>query len=75
MWDEPLDPSKIHWPRSHRERYQKAAAAAGLSLNQYVIRYMAKQHELGGPRGQALDDGAPQLTLHDSDGDSQQLAS
>lgn len=47
---EPRTPCKIHWPREHRERYETEASEAGLSLNEYVIRVMARVHGLPGPR-------------------------
>lgn len=46
---EPRDPCKIHWPQSHRARYEAEAKALGLSLNEYVIRRMQEQHGLPGP--------------------------
>lgn len=45
MWGE-RSPVSIKWPKAHRERYEREAAALGLSLNEYVIRHMAVGHGL-----------------------------
>lgn len=45
MWGE-RSPVSIKWPVAHRERYEQEAAKRGLSLNEYVIRLMAAQHDL-----------------------------
>lgn len=60
LWGpEPRTPAKIHWPQSHRERYEAEAKKAGLSLNEYVIRSMAGLHDLPGPR----EEHDPQIAL------------
>ena len=42
----PRSPVKVYWPADHRERYEREAAARGLSLNEYLIRTMAHVHGL-----------------------------
>ena len=51
-------PVKVHWPAAHREVYDRAAREAGLSLNEYVIRAMARLHGIAVP-----DDPEPQLRM------------
>lgn len=36
----------VGWPKEHRRRYEREASKHGLSLNEYVIREMAKLHGL-----------------------------
>lgn len=36
----------IRWPVEHRERYEREAAARGVSLNEYVICKLAEMHGL-----------------------------
>lgn len=49
LWDAPRRPVTIRWPEEHFERYQREAAAVGLSLNEYVIRTMAELHGVVAP--------------------------
>lgn len=45
MWG-PRSPMTVHWPEEHRAQYERAAAEAGVSLNEYVIRRFAVLHGL-----------------------------
>lgn len=40
----PRNPCKVHWPAEHRALYEERATALGLSLNEYLIRLVAKAH-------------------------------
>ncbi len=39
----------VGWPKEHRSHYEREASKYGLSLNEYVIREMAKLHGLTVP--------------------------
>jgi hypothetical protein len=42
----PRSPVTIKFPVAHRDRYEREAAAKGMSLNEYVIRELATSHGL-----------------------------
>lgn len=41
--------ASIGWPVEHREKYEQLARERGMSLNEYVIRFMAASHDLIDP--------------------------
>lgn len=42
----PRQPSRVHWPVTVRTALEQAAQTSGLSLSEYVVRELARSHDV-----------------------------
>lgn len=56
-------PVTIKWPVEHRALYDRLAQEQGISLNEYVVRFVAAGHGLPIPPDARSPDGQQELAI------------